>query len=310
MSANEPTARVRLYDGRLTVATMTFSGSEVVIAAADAQRRGLPLDVWLDGVVRAGVAAVSVAGAGADLARVEQALAGLSGQVQASVDAAMTRLTTQVRSVADPEDGDLARAAQAAVTRLANGVQGLLLGDQAPLPTAVRASVEAATAQALAEIQRSLAATTASLQHTVAQDRDAVSATVTAATGSLATQVSTALESLRGALDSATEIAHARSKTNRPGLDYERNLTDALCVIAANAGDGGATFVGGSTGQAGTRNGDVLVTFAHGRGALVAEAKLRAGSSASRWQRGSASFASPALTDPERPSVSASPGPS
>jgi hypothetical protein len=122
----------------------------------------------------------------------------------------------------------------------------------------------------------------------VAQDRDAVSATVTAATGSLAAQVSTALESLRGALDSAAEIAEARSKTNRPGLDYERDLADALGVIAANAGDAGATFVGGTTGQAGSKNGDVLVTFADGRGGLIAEAKLRAGNSAlsvAAWAR-------------------------
>ena len=48
------TASVRLSEGRLAVENVVFTSADVVTAAADAERRGLPLEVWLDGVVRAG----------------------------------------------------------------------------------------------------------------------------------------------------------------------------------------------------------------------------------------------------------------
>ena len=132
-----------------------WNDTDIMTAALEAQRRGVALESWLQNVIRAGVAAVRVASSGADLAQVERLINTLTQRVETSVTGSLTDLTTQVARLSDPADGDLARASQAAVDRLAYGVQKLLLGEQAVLPETVRAAVRGVTEQALAEIQRS-----------------------------------------------------------------------------------------------------------------------------------------------------------
>ena len=107
-----------------------------------------------------------------------------------------------------------------------------------------------------------MAAQTAAVQRAVVNDRDAVSAAVTASTTSMATQITSALTEVRAAFATATAVAAVEARSSRKGLTFERAAASALSEAAANAGDGGGSFTGGTPGASGSKVGDAVVTFA------------------------------------------------
>jgi hypothetical protein len=266
-------------DGQVLIVTdWRVSDPQIVAAALAATASGVDLSGWLTGCLRAGVAAVSVATAGADLARVEAAVTTLTATVGLQVDAAVDRLIGSVQAAVDPS-GPLATSVTDQVTRLAVGVQGLLTGPDATVPARVRTEVRTVTDQALTEIQRALAAQAAAVTGTISGDRGALRAQVAAAVAGQHTEIQLALGELKAALALRQHAEVAETQRTGRGFTYEADVLAAIGAVAAAAGDGGATPTGGITGTAGTRKGDgVIDLVSAGPGLrIVVEAKDRTG---------------------------------
>jgi hypothetical protein len=276
-ASTTPGVHVTLEARQLNVARWSTSDLTVLAAARAAVERDEDLGAWLARVVGIGAAAVSTAGHSSDLTRIDSAMDRLDRQIQTSLEAATTRLGESVQRATDPETGDVTRAAQAAVDRLAAGVQRVLTGPGALLPDATTRAVSQVTNTALAEIHRILDQDRKALAQLVAQDRDRTAIELVAA-------VSTHQSDLTGIVTELKDLLAARSITEahqasgpRKGLAYEAAVHTALSDIAGNAGDGGADFTGGTGGVDGSRKGDVVVELRSlpRSPRLVAEAKDR-----------------------------------
>lgn len=254
----------------------------VLTAAAAATARGEDLDTWFTNLVAAGAAAVTAAGAGTDLARLDAAMSRLDRDVQEATERMVTRLNQSVIQATDPEVGDVARAAQSAVDRLAAGVQRILTGTDALLPAAATKAVEQVTAHALAEIHRLLDADRQQLGAIVAADRERVAVELARSIGDQNAHLADVVAEMRAALTAHTVATAQQSSGPRKGLAYEDEVQVLLNRIAAAAGDGGADGIGTTPGIDNSRKGDVLVDLRSlpTQPRLVVEAKHRPGKAA------------------------------
>ncbi len=167
-----PNTQVTLAGDTLHVTTWSTSDRTVLAGAQAASARGDELATWFAHLVTAGAAAVTAAGAGTDLARIDQALDRLDRELQRSLQQVVDRLHASVAKATDPTTGDVAVAAQAAVDRLAEGVQRVLTGSDALLPEASARAVNQVTASALSEIHRLLDTDRRQLGSLIAADRE------------------------------------------------------------------------------------------------------------------------------------------
>lgn len=278
-----PRMAVRVSEHVLTVEVWHSKDLAVLAAAQQAAARGENLDDWLARVIAIGAAAVSTAGTTSDLARIDSALHRLDRQVSTSLDAALARLNASVTRATDPETGDVARAAQGAVDRLAAGVQRVLTGSGALLPEATTQAVGKVTDRALSEIHRLLEQDRQALASLVATDRERTAVEVVKAVSTHNAEFAAVVSELRLLLaNRATDDARASSGPHK-GLSYESDVHDALHELASAAGDGGATRTGGQAGADGTRKGDSIVDLRSLTGKpkrLVVEMKNRPGRAA------------------------------
>ena len=283
-----PNTQVTLAGDTLHVTTWSTSDRTVLAGAQAASARGDELATWFAHLVTAGAAAVTAAGAGTDLARIDQALDRLDRELQRSLQQVVDRLHASVAKATDPTTGDVAVAAQAAVDRLAEGVQRVLTGSDALLPEASARAVNQVTASALSEIHRLLDTDRRQLGSLIAADRERsaveLSRSISQQNGHLAEVVG----ELRALLANASVAAASQASGPRKGLVYEAAVKEAVHAIAAAAGDGGADGVGGSAGTDGSRHGDVVVDLRSlpMRPRLVVECKNRPGAVVSlrQWE--------------------------
>lgn len=280
--------QVSVTERALVVSTWQTSDLAVLTAAKHAVERGEDLQDWLTRVVAIGAAAVSTAGTTTDLARIDAALHRLDGQVHTSLETALARLDATVVKATDPETGDVAKAAQSAVDRLAAGVQRVLTGSEALLPEATNRAVTAVTDRALSEIQRLLEQDRNALAVMVTADRERTAVEVVKAVSAHNAEFAAVVSELRQLLTARATQTARESSGPRKGLSYENDVHAVLQEIAAAGGDGGATFTGGTAGVDGSRKGDTVVHLRSLPGSprrLVAEAKNRPGRSftAAEW---------------------------
>ena len=266
----------------LRVHRWTSTDRTVLAAAAAAGARGEDLDAWFTHVVTAGAAAATAAGAGSDLARVDAALSRLDQQVQDATERMVARLHDSVARATDPITGDVARAAQAAVDRLAAGVQRILTGSDALLPTASAKAVEQVTSHALAEIHRLLDADRKQLAAVVAADRERTAVELARSIGEQNSHLGQVVADLRTVVTTHAVTAARQSSGPRKGLAYEDEVHALVHRIAAASGDGGADAVGTTGGIDNSRKGDVVVDLRSlpTQPRLVVEAKHRPGKAA------------------------------
>lgn len=271
---------VRVTGRELQVRAWSTRDSTVLAAAHAAVEQGDRLDEWLGRLVSIGAGAVTSASTHLDMARVDRALERLETEVGTTVEAATSRLTETVRQATHPETGEVARAAQSAVDRLALGVQRVLSGSEGLLPEATTRAVGQVTDRAISEIHRLLEQDRQQLARLVADDRDRVAVEIAKAVSAHTGDFGSVMTELRELLAvRATERAHDRSGP-RKGLAYEQLVHGALHEVASSAGDGGADFTGSATGVDGSRKGDAVVVLRSLPGQvrrLVAEAKNRPG---------------------------------
>jgi hypothetical protein len=269
--------QIALVRDALRVSAWNTSDRTVLAAAQAAVARGEDLGSWFSSVVTAGAAAVMAAGAGTDLARVDQALDRLDRELQRKLQQTVDRLHDSVAKATDPTTGDVAVAAQLAVDRLAAGVQRVLTGSDALLPEASARAVNQVTSSALAEIHRLLDTDRKQLSSLIAADRERSAVELSQAISQQNGHLAGVVSELRGLLSSATVTAAADRSGPRKGLVYEAAVHAAVHDIAAAAGDGGADGVGSLAGADGSRHGDVLIDLRSlpMRPRLVIEAKDR-----------------------------------
>lgn len=273
-----PQGQVAVNGQEFVVGNWRTADLAVLTAARAAAERGEDLGAWLTRVVAIGAAAVNTAGTVTDVARIDSAMDRLDRQVRTSLDAALARLGDTVSKATDPETGDVTRAAQAAVDRLAIGVQRVLTGPDALLPEAAARAVGQVTNSALAEIHRLLDHDRQALARMVAQDRDRTAVELVAAVSTHQAELNGVVSELKELLAVRSVSEAGRASGPRKGLTYETELHLALADIAAAAGDGGADFTGATTGADGSRKGDVVVDLSSLQGVaprLVVEAKNR-----------------------------------
>lgn len=284
-TTERPTAlAVKVADGAVRVSNWHSTDPDVMSAANAAQGRGEDLATWFDVVVRAG----AVAGSGADLARLERAVEGLTVGVASQVTSALGQLERAVAQAVHPRDGELAMASQAAVTRLADGVARLITGPEATVPMRVQAAVKETVDRSLDEIQRALAAQSSHVANLVSGDRDELRRSLLDSVSRQHTELVVAMAEIRAGLASKEAVAAEARHGARKGFTFERACADLFGTIAARAGDGGATPVGGTPGVAG-RKGDVVIDLSSlGEPAprLVVEAKDRSSTamSVAQWR--------------------------
>ena len=272
---------VRLTPAGLEVTRLVIADPDVLRAARSSADRGDDLIEWLVTALRAGAVAITAAGSGSDLTRLQQALERVAVDVDGRVRQGVDRLEAAVNAAVDPHHGQLAAASQAAVTRLAEGVGKLLTGPEATVPATVQAAVRAVTDTALAEITRSLSATAAATHAAITADRDAVRRDVVTAVNGHFGQLSTTLNDIRADVAVRAAVTQARGLTSIKGVDYELDCLTTLGAVAVRAGDGGATRVAAEKGHDGLLVGDLVVhlsSVADPAPILVVECKARTGS--------------------------------
>lgn len=283
------TSRVRgeisLRPDRLTVDAWSTDDPSIIRAAARARGANTPLSTWMEACLRSGAAATEVASTSSDLVRAEAALDRLTVGVGQRLDQAMSRLTTSVDQAIDPDSGALAVAVQEQVTRLANGVGKLLLGPEAPVPSQLRHEIQSASQAMLGEIQRVLAAQRAAVEQSVRLERAQMAESVRAVVQGQHAEIITGLAEVSQAVAVAAETRRGLALRTAAGTEFEGDVTELLGIIAADAGDGGATPTGTTAGVDGSKAGDAVVDLATG-GRLVVEAKRRsAGMSVDAWRK-------------------------
>lgn len=271
--------RVQVTGDGLVIHGLTVSDRRIVEAATAAAQRGVDLPSWCVDVLTAGTAAVTAAGAGTDLARLDAALDRVRVDVDAAVAAALARLDATIVKATDPTRGDVARSAQDAVDRLSAGVQRVLTGSDALLPEASRRAVAQVTDTAMAEIHRLLEGDRRHLAQLVNGDRERAALAVTQAITAQNAHLGDVVAELRAAL-AVKAVADAGAASGpRKGAVYEAQVQDVFHELAASAGDGGADPVGSVTGVDGSRKGDVVIDLRSlpGTPRLIAECKDRPG---------------------------------
>lgn len=272
----------------LQVTRWSTTDAEVLAAAQAAAASGESLADWLARTLAVGARAVNAANGAVDHLRLEAAVARVEEQMAAKLNEVLARMGDTLERATHPATGDMARSAQAAVDRLAMGVQRVLSGPDALLPEAASRAVAQVTDRALSEIHRLLEQDRQHLAATVLQDRQSVAAEVAQAVSQYGVEYRDVMTELRELLAVRAVAVEARDAGPRKGLSYEQAVHEAIHEIAAAAGDGGADFVGSVTAANGTKKGDSLVTFRSLPGAakrLVVEAKHRPSRplSASEW---------------------------
>ena len=273
---------LEVNDHALVVNHLTVTDRRVVEAAKAAAQRGDQLAEWCVNVLTAGTAAVTAAGAGTDLARVDAALDRVRADVETALQAAIGRLDTTVARATDPTIGDVARAAQEAVNRLANGVQRILTGSDALLPEATSRAVRQVTDGALAEIHRLLDGDRKQLAQLIAGDRERAAVELAQAISAQNAHLGEVVAQLREALAAKAVHDAGASSGPRKGIVYEAQVHELVQGLAEAAGDGGADSVGSSTATDGSRKGDIIVDLRSlpNQPRMVIEAKNRPGKAA------------------------------
>jgi hypothetical protein len=273
---------IRVSDDTLLVSHLAVTDRRVVDAAKAAAERGDDLATWCINVLAAGTAAVTAAGAGTDLARVDAALDRVRTDVETALHAALGRLDATVAKATDPTTGDVARAAQDAVNRLAAGVQRILTGSDALLPEASSRAVRQVTDGALAEIHRLLDGDRQYLAQLIAGDRERAAVEMAQAISAQNAHLGEVVAQLREALAAKAIHDAGASSGPRKGIVYEAQVHLLFQRLAGAAGDGGADAVGTATGTDGSRKGDIVVDLRSlpNRPRMVVEAKNRPGKAA------------------------------
>lgn len=272
-----PVPVLRVKHDELLVSHLAVTERRVVEAARAAVERGDDLATWCVNVLAAGTAAVEAAGAGTDLARVDAALERVRTDVETTLQAALSRLDATVAKATDPTNGDVARAAQDAVNRLAAGVQRILTGSDALLPEASSRALRQVTDGALAEIHRLLDGDRKHLAQLIAGDRERAAVEMAQAIGAQNAHLGEVVAQLRDTLAAKAVDDAAAGSGPRKGVVYEAQVHRLIQAVAEAAGDGGADSVGTASGTDGTRKGDIVVDLRSlpNQPRLVAEAKNR-----------------------------------
>lgn len=274
--------QLRVNHNQLLITQLVVTDRRIVEAARAAADRGDNLAAWCVNVLAAGTAAVTAAGAGTDLAKVDAALDRVRTDVDAALRTALARLDATIVKATDPTTGDVARAAQDAVSRLATGVQRILTGSDALLPEASSRALRQVTDSALAEIHRLLDGDRKHLAQLVAGDRERAAVEMAQAISAQNAHLGEVVAQLREAL--AVKAVHDAGATSGPrkGIVYEAQVHGLIHGLAEAAGDGGADSVGSTAGTDASRKGDIVVDLRSlpSRPRMVVEAKNRPGRAA------------------------------
>ncbi|MBY9074218.1 hypothetical protein K1X13_05215 [Nocardioides sp. WL0053] len=277
-----PSPILLLSHDELLVSHLSVNDRRIVEAAKAAAERGDDLATWCVNVLAAGTAAVTAAGAGTDLARVDAALDRVRTDVEAALHTALGRLDATVAKATDPTTGDVARAAQEAVNRLAAGVQRILTGSDALLPEASSRALRQVTDGALAEIHRLLDGDRKHLAQLIAGDRERAAVEMAQAITAQNSHLGEVVAQLREALAVKSVQDATAASGPRKGIVYEAQVHLLIQGLAEAAGDGGADAVGTAAGTDGSRKGDVVVDLRSlpNQPRMVVEAKNRPGKAA------------------------------
>lgn len=267
--------KIEVEAATISIRSWTLTDEAVVASAQRVHSSGGDLENWLAAAVRIGVAALDGTGTSHQLHSVQQDLDALTREVGASVKEALNRLDERVQAVV-ADGGPLALASQHAVTRLANGVQQLISGPDAQVPTVIVRSVDEAVGRIVNDLRASLATTTAALQHTVTQDRLTAADHVRHALSSQIEALRHSLEEMRTAIAAEHAAGTERARTVIPGRRYEQHVVDELTrLVSQTGGLGTVAATGAARGVDASRLGDAVIDFTEPQSRVAVEAKLR-----------------------------------
>lgn len=219
---------------------LSITEPAVVTAAHDAQRAGVDLSVWVTQALLAGATALQASGAMVQRAELQAQIDRAVQGVQAAADGSVLRFEDSLRGLLDPSSGALGQASQAAVTRLAQGIDLILTGPEALLPLRVRTSVSESLAVVTGEWQRTVAGQAEQLRAFVETDRAQMREALTEALAEQGERLAGAIGQVQATLAVREQLEKASKPTPQAGgLAYEANAVNAVLRVAAAAGDRG-----------------------------------------------------------------------
>lgn len=282
-SRRDPRTSIRLDGPCLLIDRLRVTDPDVASAARAAADAGTPLPAWTTAAIAVGARAIALAGPVAGVDQIARRLDGLAAQTEQAAALSATRMQAAVDAAAHPVTGTVAVAVRTALDRLAADVGLLVAGEDAPLRTAVAASLKDATGHAAERVERALAESArgvaAALSPTDPTGPIAgLRAEVRDAGDRTRREIGEQLGEMRTLLAVARDHAALMEKASIKGAAYEEQVLAALQEICAGAGDT-LSGTGAETGLiAKAKSGDGLVRIAPGaaRGTealVVVEAK-------------------------------------